>query len=58
MIILIIFNVYLSIGVVSLYDYSGVLSMCLNGGEKSGVDYLSHWIIQSEYYDINDSNNR
>ncbi len=57
MIIFIIFNVYLLISVVSLYGYSGVLSMCLNGGGKSGVGYLSHWIIQSEYYGANDSNN-
>ncbi len=58
MIIFSILNVYLSIGVVSLYGCSGVLSMCLNGGGKSGVDYLHHWIIRPEYYDAIDSNNR
>lgn len=44
--IFIIFTVYLLIRVVSPYGYSGVLFMRLNGGEKSGVDYIligSYW---------------
>ncbi|WP_292886887.1 hypothetical protein [Methanobrevibacter sp. UBA212] len=40
MMILIVINVYLLIRVVSPYDFSGVLSMRLNGGENSGVNYL------------------
>ena len=55
MMILIVINVYLLIRVVSPYDFSGVLSMRLNGGEKSGVDYIPHWIILAEYYGTNDS---
>lgn len=58
MVILIINNVYLLISAVSLYDFSGVLSMSPNGGENSGVNYLHHWNILSEYYDNNDSNER
>ena len=54
--ILIVINVYLLIRVVSPYDFSGVLSMRLNGGEKSGVNYLHHWNILSEYHDNNVSN--
>ena len=52
--IFIIFTVYLLIRVVSPYGYSGVLFMRLNGGEKSGVDYIPHWIILAEYYGTND----
>ena len=55
---LILINVYLLIRVVSPYDFSGVLSMSPNGGENSGVNYLHHWNILSEYYDNNDSNER
>ena len=58
MIIFIIFYVYLLTRVVLPYDFSGVLSMHLNGGGKSGVDYLSHRIILSEYHDTIDSNKR
>lgn len=58
MIMLIVINVYLLIRVVSPYDFSGVLSMCLNGGEKSGVNYLHHWNILSEYHDNNVSNEK
>ena len=54
--ILIVINVYLLIRVVSPYDFSGVLSMRLNGGEKSGVNYLHHWNILSEYHDNDVSN--
>ena len=53
-----IVNVYLLIRVVSPYDFSGVLSMHPNGGEKNGVNYLPHWNILSEYHDNNDSNER
>ena len=56
--IFIIFTVYLLIRVVSPYDFSGVLSMRLNGGEKSGVNYLHHWNILSEYHDNNVSNEK
>ena len=56
MMILIVINVYLLIRVVSPYDFSGVLSMRLNGGEKSGVNYLHHWNILSEYHDNDVSN--
>ena len=52
------FCVYLLIRVVSPYGYSGVLSMRLNGGEKSGVNYLHHWNILSEYHDNNVSNEK
>ncbi|MBR4447249.1 hypothetical protein [Methanobrevibacter sp.] len=45
--IFIIFAVYLLIRVVSPYGCSGVLSMHLNGGGKSGVDSLPHRIILS-----------
>ena len=55
MMMLIVINVYLLIRLVSPYDFSGVLSMRLNGGEKSGVDYIPHWIILAEYYGTNDS---
>lgn len=51
-------NVYLLISLVSPYGFSGVLSLRLNGGEKSGVNYLPHWNILAEYYDTNDSNKR
>ena len=47
MMILIVINVYLLIRVVSPYGYSGVLSMRLNGGGKSGVNHLPHRIILS-----------
>ena len=56
MMMLIVINVYLLIRLVSPYDFSGVLSMRLNGGEKSGVNYLHHWNILSEYHDNNVSN--
>ena len=56
--IFIIFTVYLLIRVVSPYGYSGVLFMRLNGGEKSGVNYLHHWNILSEYHDNNVSNEK
>ena len=58
MIMLIVINVYLLIRLVSPYDFSGVLSMRLNGGEKSGVNYLHHWNILSEYHDNNVSNEK
>ncbi|MBQ2652951.1 MAG: hypothetical protein IJF83_05300 [Methanobrevibacter sp.] len=58
MMILIVINVYLLIRVVSPYDFSGVLSMRPNGGEKSGVNYLHHWNILSEYHDNNVSNEK
>ena len=58
MMILIVINVYLLIRVISPYDFSGVLSMRLNGGEKSGVNYLHHWNILSEYHDNNVSNEK
>lgn len=45
--IFIIFTVYLLIRVVLPYGCSGVLFMRLNGGGKSGVDYLPHRIILS-----------
>ncbi len=51
MMIPIVINVYLLIRVVSPYDFSSVLSMRLNGGEKSGANYLHHWNILSEYHD-------
>lgn len=56
MMMLIVINVYLLIRLVSPYDFSGVLSMRLNGGEKSGVNYLHHWNILSEYHDNDVSN--
>ncbi|MBQ6100190.1 MAG: hypothetical protein IJL02_10080 [Methanobrevibacter sp.] len=58
MIIFIISNVYLLIRLVSLYDFSDVLSMRLNGGGKSGVGHLPHRIILSKYHDTTDSNKR
>lgn len=58
MIMLVIINVCLSIGVVLPYDCSGVLSMCLNGGGNSGVNYLHDWNILSEYYGNFYSNER
>lgn len=51
-------NVYLSISLVSLYHCSGVLSMRLNGGGNSGVNYLHGGNILSEYYDNINSNKR
>ena len=56
--ILILINVYLLIRVVSPYDFSGVLSMRLNGCEKNGANYLHHWNILSEYPDNNVSNEK
>ena len=58
MMMLIVINVYLLVRLVSPYDFSGVLSMRLNGGEKSGVNYLHHWNILSEYHDNNVSNEK
>ena len=45
-----ILNVYLLISLVSLYGCSGVLSMHLDGGGNSGVNYLHDRNILSEYY--------
>ena len=58
MILFSIVNVYLFIRVVFPHDFSGVLSMHPYGGEKSGVNYLHHWNILSEYHDNDDSNER
>ena len=58
MMMLIVINVYLLVRLVSPYDFSGVLSMRLNGGEKSGVNYLHHWNILPEYHDNNVSNEK
>lgn len=53
-----IVNVYLLIRVVLPYNFSGVLSMRQMEVEKSGVNYLHHWNILSEYPDNIDSNER